>query len=134
MKNKEIFNKVLKLLSKKDYSEKEIIEKIPSITPSILNKLKKEKLIDDFSLSKRIVESLKNKGKGYHYILKELERRKIDAKVIEEFKNNYDFYEELERCKNVINKLKNRKKQSIILNLKSRGFPEEVIEKLLKEE
>lgn len=130
MKNhKEILEKVLKLLSKKDYSEKEIIEKFPSIPFSILNKLKKEKLIDDFSLCEKIVERLKNKDKGYYYILKELERRKIREEVIEKFKKEYNFEEEFERCKKIVEKLKG-KKNSIILNLRNKGFSEDTIEKI----
>lgn len=131
MKNKEIFEKILKLLSKKDYSEAEIIDKFPSISKEIIEKLKKEKLIDDFSLSQKISERLKTKGKGFYYILRELERRKIKGEIIENFKKEYDFSDELERCKKVVEKLKNKEKNRIILNLKSRGFPDEIIEKVL---
>ncbi|MCM8772509.1 MAG: RecX family transcriptional regulator [Candidatus Omnitrophica bacterium] len=96
-----------------------------------MNFLKEKKLIDDFSLSQKIVEKLKKKGKGYYYILRELERRKIDEKVLEKFKKNYDFKEELERCKNILSKLKGKNKSSILLNLKNRGFPDDIIEKLM---
>jgi hypothetical protein len=44
VKNKDIFESILKLLSKKDYSEKEVIDKFPSIPKSVLNKLKKRKI------------------------------------------------------------------------------------------
>jgi len=133
VKNKEIFEKVLKLLSKKDYSEKEIIDKFPFIPQTVLNKLKKEKLIDDYSLSKKIIESLQRKGKGFFYILKELERRKINSEIIENVKREYDMVGEIERCKKIFEKLKNKKnKQTLIMNLKSRGFPEEIIEEVIK--
>jgi SOS response regulatory protein OraA/RecX len=132
VKNKNLIDEVLKLLSKRDYSEKEIIEKIPLMPSSILNKLKKEKLIDDFSLSEKIAESLKNKGKGYFYILKQLEKRKINDNVIEKFKKEYDFVDELERCKKLVEKLKNKKTSAIIMNLKSKGFPDEIIEKVIE--
>ncbi|MCM8803783.1 MAG: RecX family transcriptional regulator [Candidatus Omnitrophica bacterium] len=131
--NKEIFKKVLKLLSKKDYSEKEIAEKFPSIPPSILDKLKKEKLIDDSSLCEKIVNRLKNKGKGYYYILRELEKRKIREEIIENFKKEYNFDEEFERCKKILENFRRKNKKSIILNLKSKGYHEEIIEKLIKE-
>jgi SOS response regulatory protein OraA/RecX len=132
VKNKDIFESILKLLSKKDYSEKEIIDKFPSISKSILNKLKKEKLIDDYSLSQKIIESLQRKGKGFFYILKDLERRKIDSEIIEKIKKEYDMGGEVERCKKILEKLKNKKNmQSIIMNLKSRGFPDEIIEKVI---
>ena len=133
MKNKDIFESILKLLSKKDYSEKEVIDKFPSISKSVLNKLKKEKLIDDYALSRKIIESLQRKGKGFFYILKELERRKIDEKIIEKIKEEYDMDGEVERCKEIFEKLKKRKKiQSLIMNLKSRGFSDEIIEKVIK--
>jgi SOS response regulatory protein OraA/RecX len=133
VKNKDIFESILKLLSKKDYSEKEIIDKFPSIPKSVLNKLKKEKLIDDYALSRKIIESLQRKGKGFFYILKELERRKIDEKIIEKIKEEYDMDGEVERCKEIFEKLKKRKKiQSLIMNLKSRGFSDEIIEKVIK--
>ncbi|MCM8766488.1 MAG: RecX family transcriptional regulator [Candidatus Omnitrophica bacterium] len=134
MKNKEIFEKVLKLISKKDYSEKEIIDKFPQITPTVLEKLKKERLIDDFSLCQKIVDKLKNKGKGYYYIVRELERRKIKEEIIEDFKKKYDFEEEFERCKEILKKLKSRDKNTILLNLKSKGYSEKTIERLLKNE
>ncbi|MCM8786303.1 MAG: RecX family transcriptional regulator [Candidatus Omnitrophica bacterium] len=134
MKNKEIFEKVLKLLSKKDYSEREIAEKFPSIPPSILDKLKKEKLIDDFSLCQKIVDKLKNKGKGYYYIIRELERRKINEKIIEDFKKKYDFEQEFERCKEILKKLKLKDKNAILLNLKGKGYSEQTIERLLRNE
>ncbi|MCM8802864.1 MAG: RecX family transcriptional regulator [Candidatus Omnitrophica bacterium] len=134
MKNKEIFEKVLKLLSKKDYSEREIAEKFPSIPPSILDKLKKEKLIDDFSLCQKIVDKLKNKGKGYYYIIRELERRKINEKIIEDFKKKYDFEQEFERCKEILKKLKLKDKNAILLNLKGKGYSEQTIERLLGNE
>jgi SOS response regulatory protein OraA/RecX len=133
VKNKDIFESILKLLSKKDYSEKEVIDKFPSISKSVLNKLKKEKLIDDYALSRKIIESLQRKGKGFFYILKELERRKIDEKIIEKIKEEYDMDGEVERCKEIFEKLKKRKKiQSLIMNLKSRGFSDEIIEKVIK--
>ncbi len=134
MKNKEIFEKVLKLISKKDYSEKEIIDKFPQITPTLLEKLKKERLIDDFSLCQKIVDKLKNKGKGYYYIVRELERRKIKEEIIEDFKKKYDFEEEFERCKEILKKLKSKDKNTILLNLKSKGYSEKTIERLLKNE
>jgi len=132
VKNKDIFERILKLLSKKDYSEKEIIEKFPFIPQSVLNKLKKEKLIDDYSLSKKIIESLQRKGKGFFYILKELERRKINPEIIESVKREYDMVGEIERCRKILEKLKNKKnRQTLIMNLKSRGFPDETIEKVI---
>ncbi|MCS7180666.1 MAG: RecX family transcriptional regulator, partial [bacterium] len=106
MKNEELKRKILRLLSKKDYSEKEIIEKFPTITPSILKKLKRQKFIDDFSLSQRIIEKLQNKGKGYYYILQELERRKIKKEIIEKLKKEYDFKKEFEICKKIVEKMK----------------------------
>ena len=133
MKNKDIFESILKLLSKKDYSEKEIIDKFPSISKSVLNKLKNEKLIDDYALSRKIIESLQGKGKGFFYILKELERRKIGSEIIEKIKKEYDMDGEVERCKKILEKLENKKNmQSIIMNLKSRGFPDEIIEKVIE--
>ena len=130
MKNN-FFKKILKLLSKKDYSEKEIIEKFPSLSPSILNRLKKLKLIDDYKLANEIIEKLKDKGKGYYYILACLERRKIKKEIIENFKRFYDFDEEFERCKKIIEKLKEKKTYgSILLYLKNRGFSENTIEKI----
>ncbi|MCM8818108.1 MAG: RecX family transcriptional regulator [Candidatus Omnitrophica bacterium] len=128
---KEILKKILKLLRKRDYSEKEIIEKVPEITPSILKEFKKRKLLDDDSLAKKIIEKLQDKGKGIYYILKELERRKIKEEVIEKIKKNYDFEKELEICKKVVSKLEGKNKNSIILSLKSKGFSEEIIEKVL---
>ncbi|MGC8976792.1 MAG: hypothetical protein ACP5OB_04140 [Candidatus Ratteibacteria bacterium] len=118
-------------MSKKDYSEKEIIEKFPSLSPSILNRLKKLKLIDDYKLANEIIEKLKDKGKGYYYILACLERRKIKKEIIENFKRFYDFDEEFERCKKIIEKLKEKKTYgSILLYLKNRGFSENTIEKI----
>lgn len=132
MKNEElVIKKILKLLSKKDYSEKEIKEKIPSLTPHILKKLKDNKLIDDFSLSQKIIEKLQNKGKGFHYIFKELERRKIKEQIIEKLKKEYDFEKEFETCKKIVEKLKGKSINSIIMNLKSRGFCEDIIEKVI---
>ncbi|HOK55922.1 MAG TPA: RecX family transcriptional regulator [bacterium] len=131
MKNEELIKKILKLLSKKDYSEEEIREKIPSITPSILKELKKKNLIDDYSLSLKIIENLQNKGKGYHYIFKELERRKIKDQIIEKLKKEYDFEKEVEICKKVVSRMEGKSISSIILNLKSRGFSEEIIEKVI---
>ncbi|MFN4227903.1 MAG: hypothetical protein ACK4F0_07195 [Candidatus Ratteibacteria bacterium] len=134
MKNKEIFEEVLKLLGKKDYSEKEILEKFPQINPSILKKLKKEKLIDDLELCQKIVDKLKNKGKGYYYIIKELERRKINEEIIEDFKKKYDFEQEFERGKEIVKKLKSKDKSKIVLNLKSKGYAEQTIERLMKDD
>jgi len=132
VKNKDLLENVLKLLSKKDYSEKEIIDKFPSIPQSLLNKLKKDKLIDDYSLSQKIVESLQKKGKGFFYILRELERRKINPDIIKKIKNEYDMGNEIERCKKIFDKFKNKKNiQTLIMNLKSRGFPDEIIEKVI---
>ena len=132
MKNKEILEKILILLSKRDYSEKEIIEKFPSISFSLLEKLKREKFIDDYKLSKKIIESLQEKGKGFFYILNELERRKIDKNIIERIKKEYDMDGEVERCRRILEKLKNKKNiQTLIMNLKSRGFSDEVIEKVI---
>jgi len=131
VEEKEIFKKILKILSKRDYSEKEIKEKVPQLTPSLLNKLKKEKLIDDFFLSKKITEKLQNRGKGFYYILRELERRKIKEDVIEKFKKEYDFGKDFEICKKLVDRLKGKKKTSIILALKSKGFSDETIEKVI---
>jgi SOS response regulatory protein OraA/RecX len=132
VKNKEILEKILILLSKRDYSEKEIIEKFPSISFSLLEKLKREKFIDDYKLSKKIIESLQEKGKGFFYILNELERRKIDKNIIERIKKEYDMDGEVERCRRILEKLKNKKNiQTLIMNLKSRGFSDEVIEKVI---
>lgn len=132
MKNNSVYEKILKLLSKKDYSEEELKEKFPDLPSSIINKLRQEKLIDDEKLAGRIVEYLQRKGKGYYYILRELERRKIKNQVIEDIKKNYDFEKEIERCGEVFQKLKDKKKKSIILNLKARGFPDEIIEKVME--
>lgn len=132
MKNSSTYQKILKLLSKKDYSEAELKEKFPDLPIFILNKLKEEKLIDDHKLAKRIIENLQKKGKGYYYILRELERRKVKNEVIENLKKNYNFQEELERCKEIFEKLKNKNEKSIFLNLKGRGFPDEIIEKIME--
>lgn len=134
MKDKEILKDIVKLLGKKDYSEKEILEKFPSLSSEILERIKKERLVDDNILAERLVNLLKEKGKGFYFIIQQLEKRKIREDIIEKFKREYDFEDELKRCEKIFEELKKQNKKSIILNLKSRGFPDEIIEKVMRSE
>jgi len=73
------------LLSKKNYSEKELKEKLNQfdkiVVDEIIKRLKEDGLVDDKNLAKKIVEKFLERKKGLNYIIRELKRRKIPEEI-----------------------------------------------------
>jgi len=134
---KKVLSKTLNLLSKKNYSEHELREKLNlydnQIVEKVITKLKESNLIDDKKYAENIVEKSLKKGKGLYYIINILRKKGIDENIINQIKENFDFGQEYKVVQSLINKIKRKKGyKSLFLFLKSRGFSTETINKLME--
>jgi len=139
VKNKKLYQKALKLLSKKGYSEAELREKIGGDAEEeeideVIEECKKQHYLDDRALAEYLVDRNLKRTKGFWYIISALEKRKIKEDIIEEIKDNFDFDVEYRKAEEFVRK--NRKKKgisSIIFSLKSRGFSYPVVNRVARE-
>jgi len=131
-----VFYKVLKLLSKKNYSENELRNKLNSVDNDIVNriieKLKEKGLIDDKKYSHDIVERYLERGKGFYYIINILKRKGFNEEIINQIRQNFDFEKEYRVAQALIKKRKNKGKNNLFLYLKGRGFSSETINKIIE--
>ncbi|WP_297888487.1 regulatory protein RecX [Sulfurihydrogenibium sp.] len=130
---------VYKLLSKKDYFEEELIEKLKrkgfkeEEIVKIIDDLKKQGLINDEKLKERYKELSINKGKSFAKLKNKLYQKGItDIDISEE--------EELQAALNLLKRSFKKEKtyENVVKFLKNRGFRYSVIKKateiILKEE
>lgn len=137
MENKKVYSRVLRILSRRSYSEEELREKLSDSASEeeisgILEECKRRKYLNDRALAEFLTEKYLKKGKGYFYISSILEKRKIPGGIIERIKEDFDFDREFGIAKDFF--LKNRKKKkitSILFSLKSRGFSFPTINRLM---
>ncbi|HNS32067.1 MAG TPA: RecX family transcriptional regulator [bacterium] len=124
------------MLARKACSEEEIRERIhPCISSAeeeeILDELISKKYVDDRMLADSVVKRLINKGKGYHFIIESLNRRKIRENVVEDIKENFDFQKEFEAARKFFEvNIKKKKPSAVIMALKRRGFSYMTMEKI----
>ena len=136
MENKGLYSEILKLLARKSYSEEEVMERIGVDIASpaakvIVNDLRTKGYLDDNRLAESIVEKLIEKGKGYHYILSELSRRKIKKDVIEKIENSFDYERELASAQKFWKEnIKKKKPSAVFTSLMRRGFSSLTMEKI----
>lgn len=133
-KSKKAYIRALRLLSKKSYSENELKEKLSqydkNVIDEIIKRLKKDGLIDDKKLAEKIVEKFFERKKGLYYIIRELKRKKIPEEIITQVKENFDFQREYKIAKELVERRKNKKKSSLFLFLKGKGFSSSTFNKL----
>jgi len=135
-KRDKILSRAIKSLGKKDYSKRELKESLEKKfckeeIEEAIKFLERKGLIDDKKLAQKIIDKYMERGKGYYYIERELKRRKIEEKVINEMMENFDFEKEFQNGEKYI--LKNMGKRdisSIFLTLKSRGYSEKTMERV----
>ncbi|MCM8830407.1 MAG: RecX family transcriptional regulator [Candidatus Omnitrophica bacterium] len=138
MENKKLYNKALKLLSRKSYSEAELREKISGEVEEedieeVIEECKKQHYLDDRALAEYLVDRNLKRTKGFWYIISALEKRKIKEEVIEDIKNNFNFEAEYKKAEEFVRK--NRRKKdisSILFSLKSKGFSYPVINRIAR--
>ena len=130
------FSKALKLLSKKNYSENELREKLKlfdnEVIDKVIEKLKEIGFIDDKKYALYIVEKCLEKKKGLYYIINTLRRKGIDEEIINKIKENFDFEKEYKTAQALIKKRKKKGKNNLFLYLRGRGFSSETINKLIE--
>lgn len=130
-KERDAFAKAIKLLARRNYSEKELRNKLSEfdfdVVEKILEKLKKKGFIDDKKLAERISEKGFEKKKGLYYIINNLKRRGIPEEIINQIKERFDFEREYKIAEDLILK---KRKRSLFLYLKGRGFSSETLLKL----
>lgn len=135
MKNKELFSIAFKLLSRKNYSEEEIKEKLKEKADEekveeVIGKLKKLKYINDRELAEKIVEGCFRRNKGFHYIINQLFRRKIPCDIIKEVEENFDYEREFKIGERVFLKNRDKNFSIVLLNLKGKGFSYKTIKRI----
>lgn len=139
MKNKKVYLTTLKLISRKDYSEEELKDKLISVYTclsdielnQIIEELKKKKYLDDFKLASFILEKFLKKKKGYHYIISILKYRQINKEVINSISENFDYFREFEVAKKFFTeKSKTKNSFQILRILGRRGFSTATLEKI----
>ncbi|MCM8762196.1 MAG: RecX family transcriptional regulator [Candidatus Omnitrophica bacterium] len=136
MKNKKLYNRALKLLSRKGYSEAELREKISvdakeDEVEEVIEECKKQRYLDDRTLAEYLVERNLKRTKGFWYIISTLEKRKIKEEVIEDVKNNFNFEDEYKKAEEFVRKNKRKKGiSSILFSLKSKGFSYPVMNRI----
>jgi regulatory protein len=137
--NKEVLSYLYKLITKKDYTEYEIRVKLYNKFKledveinEIINKLKKENLIDDLRYAKIYIEHKLHKGYGPLYIIEDIKKRgiNIDEKFINNILDTLDI-----NLKDIINNLLAKKHINTVEKkyafLQRRGFKSEKIKELL---
>ncbi|MCX7759755.1 MAG: RecX family transcriptional regulator [Hydrogenothermaceae bacterium] len=127
------------LLSKKDYFEEELKEKLLkkgfnlNDIQEIINKLKEDGILNDEKLLERYKEKSIQKGESYLKL-----KKKLYSKGVENL--NISFEEELQSALNLLKRSFKKEKNfdNVVKFLKNRGFRYSVImeaaEKFLKEE
>lgn len=132
--SKKAYIKALRLLSKKNYSEKELKEKLSQfnkiVVDEIIKRLKEDGLIDDKNLAEKIVEKFLERKKGLYYIMRELKRRKIPEEIINQIKENFDFQREYKIAEELAEKRKEKKGSVLFLFLKGKGFSSDTLNKI----
>ncbi|MGB9766461.1 MAG: regulatory protein RecX [Sulfurihydrogenibium sp.] len=125
---------VYKLLTKRDYFEKELIEKLKrkgfeeKDILKVIEDLKQQGLIDDEKLKERYKEIYINKGKSYAKL-----RNKLYQKGVLDLEISED--EELQAALNLLKKSFRKEKtyENVVKFLKNRGFRFVVIQKAARE-
>ena len=139
MKNKSIYLSALKLISRKDYSEVELKNRLTSVYANIsdtelnqtIEELKNKRYLDDFELAYFIVEKFLTKKKGYHYIISVLKYKQIKEEAIKNIKENFDYRKEFEIAKKFFTeKVKNRSSLQVLRMLSRRGFSFTTLDKV----
>jgi len=138
VKNKESFSYAIKLLGKKSYSKKELEEKLykkfdKKEVKNIISRLCFYKYIDDEKLARDILTTSFEKNRGFFYILATLKKREIPEKIISKIKEEFDFEKEFCVAEEFFSKNKKENPSTLILKLKSRGFSDETIQKIIDE-
>ena len=125
---------VYKLLTKRDYFEKELIEKLKrkgfeeKDILKVIEDLKQQGLIDDEKLKERYKEIYISKGKSYAKLKTKLYQKGIlDLEISED--------EELQAALNLLKKSFRKEKtyENVVKFLKNRGFRFVVIQKATRE-
>jgi regulatory protein len=138
VKNNRVLSVALKKLGRKNYSEKEFREKLLKNFPSdqvdeTIARIKKFGYLNDRELALYLTEDYLRKNKEYYYILSKLKQRKIREDVTEEIKNKFDFKREMEAADDFFSRnVKRKKKNTLFMNLKSRGFSNGTVSEIMK--
>ncbi len=128
MRQDKALSKALKLLSFKDYSERELSILLSrrfagEDVAEVLERLRALGYIDDNLLAGRLVHRYLEKARGFHYIIDVLKRRAFSPESIEEAVKNFDYEKEYAAARRYINKNSGKKSlQSLKFGLRSRGF------------
>ncbi|MCX8082867.1 MAG: RecX family transcriptional regulator [bacterium] len=139
MKNKKLYQRAIKLLGRKNYSEAELREKIRGDAEEeeieeVIEECKKQHYLDDSALADYLVDRYLEKRKGFWYIISALEKRKIREDIVKEIKDNFNFEVEYKKAEEFVRKNRKRKDiSSILFSLKARGFSYPVISRIAKE-
>lgn len=139
MKNKKLYQRAVKLLARKVYSEAELRERIRDDAKEdeieeVINKCKRYHYLDDRALADYLVEKYLERTKGFWYIISVLEKRKISEDIIEEIKENFNFEVEYKKAEEFVKKSRRKKGiSSVIFSLKSKGFSYPVINRIIRE-
>jgi len=134
----DIFNYAIKLLSKKDYFEKELKDKLISKFGTIveventLKRLKDLKYIDDSRITEQFIRSQLKKGNGEYLIKKKLEEKGVDLPIsyIKEMNQNFDLLK-----KNIFKKLQKYQGdfEKTVAYFYRKGYSYNLIKKLILE-
>ncbi|MEZ0391679.1 MAG: regulatory protein RecX [Pseudobdellovibrionaceae bacterium] len=136
-------NKMMDFLARRDHSEKELRKKLKSrFTPEEIEKAiqygKENGWLpnspeDTQALSEKTASELRRKGKGTHYINHYLKEKGL-PQVAPDFTEELDKARELVKNKfSDVNKMDRKDKAKVGRFLASRGFPMEIVRKVIYE-
>ncbi len=140
MKNKSAYEYAIFLLGKFSYTEKALIEKLNSknFTEKEIYKtiktLKEHKYINDNEYAYRFVEKMIDKCFGKNYILLRLKEKGIQEQTAEKTFNlllKEKHLTEYDIALKIIKKKSNYKPEKVVRLIKSRGFSQEVIDRIV---
>ena len=145
--SRQCFQKALKLLARRDYSIKDLEDKLkssgflPSQVEEAVSKCKGLNYLNDDRFSEEFILQYRRKGFGPLHIKQKLKSKGLNIDIItESLAKNYCRSEELDACKCVLAKklrvtsdhiMGSKKKASLFRFLMGRGFHADVVRQVL---